>query len=136
MEVGMGKNDINAFLGAGTAYRGHLVFQGSVRIDGEFEGDVESEGTLIVGREARVSGNIKVSTLILSGSITGTVQAATKIVLSKEARMVGNVQTPVMAMEEGAYLKGKVSMDSEGFQEDESVTAVPAADQREMLEEA
>ncbi|NCC24806.1 MAG: polymer-forming cytoskeletal protein [Deltaproteobacteria bacterium] len=110
----MGKNDINAFLGAGTVYRGHLVFQGSVRIDGEFEGDVESEGTLVVGREAKVTGTICVGTLVLSGSVNGTVRASEKIILSKEARMVGIIQAPSMAMEEGAVLKGKVNMDGDG----------------------
>ena len=38
----MAKEEINAFLGAGTSYRGRLDFTGAVRIDGTFEGEVES----------------------------------------------------------------------------------------------
>ena len=44
----MARDEINAFLGAGTVYQGQLSFQGAVRIDGNFVGEVHSEGTLIV----------------------------------------------------------------------------------------
>ena len=37
LETVMGKHDINAFLGAGTRFRGHLTFEGTVRIDGDFD---------------------------------------------------------------------------------------------------
>ena len=49
----MARDEINAFLGSGTDYQGKLNFQGAVRIDGNFNGEVESEGTLVVGREAK-----------------------------------------------------------------------------------
>ena len=52
----MGKHDINAFLGAGTSFSGRLAFCGVVRIDGEFEGEIVSAGSLVVGENARVSG--------------------------------------------------------------------------------
>ena len=45
----MSKDEINAFLGTGTVYEGKLSFQGSVRIDGMYTGQIQSEGTLIVG---------------------------------------------------------------------------------------
>ena len=49
--------EVQALLGAGTRYEGKLAFEGCVRIDGEFEGEVRTDGILILGDTARVSGN-------------------------------------------------------------------------------
>jgi cytoskeletal protein CcmA (bactofilin family) len=104
------KDEINAFLGTGTSYEGKLNFQGSVRIDGEFCGEVDSEGTLVVGRDARISGRIKVGQLILSGRVEGEIEATGKVIMHKQATLNGSLRTPVLIMEEGALLEGEVTM--------------------------
>ena len=55
----MGKHDINAFLGVGTSFVGRLTFGGVVRIDGHFEGEIVSTGTLVVGSQAHVAGRVE-----------------------------------------------------------------------------
>ena len=106
----MAKDEINAFLGAGTNYHGKLHFQGAVRVDGHFQGEVMSDGTLVVGQEAVVEGQIKVGQLILSGNIRGEVEADIKVVLHKTANLQGNLSTPVLVVEEGAVLEGRLDM--------------------------
>ena len=106
----MAKDEINAFLGVGTTYRGRLDFTGSVRVDGVFEGEVESEGTLVVGREAQVSGAVRVGELILGGSLEGEVQATKRAVLHKSARFKGTLNAPSLSVEEGAIIDGQVCM--------------------------
>jgi cytoskeletal protein CcmA (bactofilin family) len=106
----MAKDEINAFLGAGTAYQGKLHFQGAVRIDGTFRGEVESEGTLVVGQDAVVEGQIRVGQLVLSGNLQGEVEAREKVVLHGTAELTGNVRTPVLVVEEGAVLEGMLTM--------------------------
>lgn len=106
----MAKDEINAFLGAGTNYHGRLHFQGSVRIDGNFTGEVESEGTLVIGHDAVVEGTIKVGKLVLSGKLKGEVMSQGKVVLNKTAEMRGNIHTPVLVVDEGAVLEGKLTM--------------------------
>ena len=107
----MAKDDITAFLGSGTIYDGHLNFVGSVRIDGQFTGDIKSEGTLILGREARVEASINVCNLVLSGQLHGDVVVTGKTVLHKTANLTGNLITRGLIMEEGALLQGTISMD-------------------------
>lgn len=114
-EEGMGRDEITAFLGAGTAYEGKLTFNGSVRIDGEFKGEVDSEGTLVVGVDAQVEGQVRIGQLIVSGHITGRILASRKVVLHKQAHLVGSVTTPSLVIEEGAVLEGEVHME-EGTQ--------------------
>ena len=108
----MARDEINAFLGAGTNYHGKLHFQGAVRIDGNFQGEVVSDGTLVIGQEAMVEGVIKVGQLVLSGNIQGEVEAKNKVVLHKTAHLQGNIRTPVLVVEEGAVLEGQLVMGS------------------------
>lgn len=108
----MARDEINAFLGAGTNYQGKLHFQGAVRIDGNFHGEVVSDGTLVVGQEAVVEGLVKVGQLVLSGAIQGEVEAKNKVVLHKTANLQGNIRTPVLVVEEGAVLEGQLLMGS------------------------
>ncbi|MEF2144636.1 MAG: polymer-forming cytoskeletal protein [Desulfovibrionaceae bacterium] len=110
----MAKDEINAFLGAGTNYNGKLNFQGSVRIDGNFTGEVESEGTLVIGKDAIVEGTVLVGQLVLSGRLTGEVEARQKVSLKKSADLRGNVRTPVLVVDEGAVLEGTLTMGAPG----------------------
>ena len=106
----MSKEEINAFLGAGTVYQGRLSFQGAVRIDGSFSGEVLSEGSLIVGKDAEIEGMLNVGDLLLSGRFTGEVQAKRRVTIYKTGILQGVVYTPAMVMEEGGLLDGQVIM--------------------------
>jgi cytoskeletal protein CcmA (bactofilin family) len=106
----MSKEEINAFLGAGTVYQGRLSFQGAVRIDGSFSGEVLSEGSLIVGKDAQLEGMLNVGDLLLSGHFTGEVQAKRRVTIHKTGVLQGAVYTPALVMEEGGLLDGQVIM--------------------------
>lgn len=106
----MARDEINAFLGTGTTYQGKLDFQGSVRIDGNFKGEVSSQGTLVIGRDANVEGTVNVGQLIISGKLQGELMAKEKVVLHKTANIVGSLNTPVLVIEEGAVVEGQITM--------------------------
>lgn len=106
----MSKEEINAFLGSGTAYEGKLTFQGAVRIDGSFNGEIVSEGALIAGKDATIEGVVRVGEFILSGSFTGEVYAKTRITIHKTGVIQGTINTPALVVEEGAVLDGQLCM--------------------------
>ncbi len=106
----MARDEINAFLGSGTIYTGDLSFEGAVRIDGTFSGNITSEGTLIVGQGANVKGTLKVGALVASGAIEGNVVVSGKAVLHKSATLQGKLSTKLLVMEEGAMLDGDLCM--------------------------
>ena len=106
----MSKEEINAFLGVGTVYQGRLSFQGAVRIDGSFSGEVLSEGSLIVGKDAEIEGMLNVGDLLLSGRFSGEVQAKRRVTIHKTGVLQGVVYTPALMMEEGGLLDGQVIM--------------------------
>jgi cytoskeletal protein CcmA (bactofilin family) len=106
----MGKEEINAFLGAATAYSGRLTFQGAVRVDGVFSGEIESDGMLIVGKDARVEGQVKVGELVLSGYFSGEANVAQRLILHKSGLFVGSLRTRALRVEEGGTIEGEVHM--------------------------
>ena len=107
----MARDEINAFLGAGTTYEGKLSFQGSVRIDGNFDGEIESEGTLVVGKDAKVQGTLRVGQLVVSGHLQGEVRVAVRCIFNKQARFSGSLEAPVLVVEEGAEVRGRINID-------------------------
>jgi len=100
----------NAFVGKGVKFKGIISYSGTVRIDGELEGEIQTDGTLLIGEEAHISANISAGTIICSGKITGDVKAAERIKLHSPAVLTGSVDTPAMSMEEGAQLNGHCAM--------------------------
>ncbi len=106
----MSKDEINAFLGAGTVYEGKLSFKGSVRIDGIYTGHIVSEGSLIVGKDAVLKGELNVGELLLTGKFTGDVNASRRIVVHRGGVVEGTINTPALIMEEGGIVQGQVNM--------------------------
>ena len=106
----MSREEINAFLGAGTAYQGKLTFQGAVRVDGMFSGEITSDGSLIVGKDSVIEARLEVGELVLSGSFTGEVRAKRRVVVHKGGVLTGTIVSPALVVEEGAVLEGAIHM--------------------------
>lgn len=106
----MARDEINAFLGAATEYQGDLTFKGAVRIDGKFTGTIVSDGTLIVGQDAKIEGTITVAVLVSNGNIKGEAKMSQQSIFHKTARFEGRLTTPSLAVEEGAQLDGQIIM--------------------------
>jgi cytoskeletal protein CcmA (bactofilin family) len=101
---------LTAFIDQGSSFEGKLSFKDTVRIDGQFTGEITSENTLIVGEAGDVQANIRSKTVIVSGSVVGDIHAARKLVLHKTARVEGNVETGCLVVEEGAAFNGVLKM--------------------------
>ena len=99
-----------AILGKGSRFEGKLGFDGTVRIDGEFKGDIVSEGKLFVGDNARIDGNVSVGVAVVSGTLTGTLKAKTLVELRPHARVNGEISTASLVIERGAQFDGTVKM--------------------------
>ncbi|MDR3641739.1 MAG: polymer-forming cytoskeletal protein [Humidesulfovibrio sp.] len=102
--------ELNAFLGVGTKFTGHLSFEGSVRIDGHFQGTIAATGTLILGREALVKGEVEVASLNVNGTFIGTVRASRHAHLHEHCVFDGHIITPQLSMDQGAVLNGAIEM--------------------------
>lgn len=102
---------IHALLGAGTRYEGKLFFEGRARIDGDFEGEVYSEGLLVIGEEATIRGAIRVHTLIVRGGrVEGDIHATELVELHAPAHVRGDIRTQALFMDKGVLFDGSCVM--------------------------
>ncbi|MEC9493325.1 bactofilin family protein [Flexistipes sp.] len=101
---------INAFLGKNTSFNGTLAFDGLVRIDGTFEGNVKTNDTFVIANSGRVKADIDAGTVKISGNFEGTVVAKTKVELYKPAQVTGTIKTPSLVIEDGVVFNGTTEM--------------------------
>ncbi|MFO0680252.1 MAG: polymer-forming cytoskeletal protein [Polyangiaceae bacterium] len=104
--------EITALLGRGTRFEGKLHFEGSVRIDGSFRGEIRSEGTLVIGDGAEVEAEIDVHTVIVrGGTLRGNVRAAVAIEVYAPGRVTGSLHSPSLFIDRGVEFQGTCRMD-------------------------
>ena len=106
------EKEMNAFLGKGTEFEGKLVFNGAVRMDGKFSGEIFSSGNLIIGETAVINAEIKVDTIVISGSVSGNIDAKSRIELYPPGKLYGNINAPVLVVNEGVIFEGNCQMGS------------------------
>ena len=102
--------DMQASLGKGSRVEGKLTFEGSVRIDGQVEGDINAQDTVVIGKNAEVTAQIHANTVIVEGRVNGDVTARQRIELRSPAKLFGNLATPSLVIHEGAVFEGHCAM--------------------------
>ncbi|RMH09725.1 MAG: polymer-forming cytoskeletal protein [Nitrospirae bacterium] len=104
------QEQIVAFIGHGVEFTGTIHYNGSVRIDGRLDGEIHTEGTLLVGPQAVITAKISAGSVICKGQITGDIVAKEKVVLLASANMDGSLNTPHLSIEEGVVFNGTIQM--------------------------
>jgi len=96
------------------AMTGTLTFKDPVnlRIDGKFEGTLDTKGQLSIGEHAQIDANITGESVTIAGRVTGNIIASKDLTLLPPALIVGNVETPTLGITPGAILDGKLKMSS------------------------
>ncbi|GKS56725.1 hypothetical protein YTPLAS18_02520 [Nitrospira sp.] len=101
---------INAFVGKGVSFKGVISYHGTVRIDGTLDGEIHTEGTLLVGEEAVLNAKVTAGTIVCKGQITGDIVAREKITLRAPAVINAGLETPMLSMEDGVVFNGTIEM--------------------------
>lgn len=107
-----GKDQINGLLDRGCNFEGKLTFDGVVQINGDFRGEIFSDGTLVVGRDANINAKVLVDTLIIDGNVEGNVEAKSKIELHRSGTLVAEVVSQSFVIEDGGVFQGSCQMPS------------------------
>jgi cytoskeletal protein CcmA (bactofilin family) len=118
--------EVNAYLGKGSKVAGKLTFEGTVRVDGQVEGEVAAQDTLIVGETAIVNAQVIGSTIIIKGKVTGDITARKRVEIKAPGKLFGNVTTPSLIIQEGVIFEGHCSMGgTDAAKGDRKVTPFP-----------
>ncbi len=102
---------VTSVLGPGIAWKGAISGSGGVRVEGAFDGNIHLRGMLVVGEAGRVtSEHVRANTIIVAGALRGNITAQ-KVEIRATGRVWGDVVTSAFATEEGAFLRGQITME-------------------------
>ena len=122
----MAKNDANnCVIGEGSVFEGKFYVNGSILIEGKFQGDIKTDDQLIVGPTGRVKTDISARRVTIAGTLIGNVSAAEEVTLLHSGKVLGNITTPKLVVEPGVITDGKVT-----------ITSGQAEDTRRLIEES
>ena len=97
---------INTIIGKGSAISGDLKVNGFIRIDGDIDGNLETDGNVIIGENARLRGNLTAKSVIIGGIIKGNIHAAESVKVLSEAAVIGDILSKKVQVEASAVFHG------------------------------
>jgi cytoskeletal protein CcmA (bactofilin family) len=104
-----------AHIGKSVVIKGELTGSEDLYLDGQVEGSILLKGNnLTVGPNGQVKANVDAKGVIVQGKLEGNLHATDRVELKKSAIVMGDIATQRIAIEEGAYLKGKVDVGKDG----------------------
>jgi cytoskeletal protein CcmA (bactofilin family) len=110
MDNSRSEEAVQAHLGKGSKVEGKLTFEGSVKIDGCVEGEVQAQQAVIIGETAVINAQINAETVVVKGKVTGDITARKQVELRSPAKLTGNITTPSLVIHEGVLFEGHCSM--------------------------
>ena len=103
----------SSIIGSDARLEGILTLDGAIRIDGKFTGVLVCGGTVTIGRNSEIEGDITAEEVILGGRVVGTLVAKSRLALESAASLKGEVATCALVIEEGAGFSGISNMGKE-----------------------
>ncbi len=104
---------IDSLIGAGMVVNGDVNFNGGLRIDGQVTGNVVAANgepsTLVISEQAKVTGEIRVSHLVVNGTVNGPLVSIDYLELQAKARVFGDVTYKTLEMHVGAVIRGRLN---------------------------
>ena len=103
--------DAHTILGRESRFNGKLTFEGAVRIDGHFEGEIFTDDLLLVGPGAEVKAKLTVGSVVINGTVEGDIVATSSVEIKAPGRLKGNITTPALVIEKGVTFDGSCHME-------------------------
>lgn len=101
---------LDTFIGRTTNIKGNIATQGSIRIDGKIEGNVQVSEAVITGPESLIKGNVNCKDAIIAGRIEGSVYAQETVELQSGASIMGDINCGNLIIGKNCFFEGKCHM--------------------------
>ena len=112
-----------AVIASGVEMNGRLVVPQSLRVEGEFRGELEIGASVFVSDSGSIEAPIRARTVEIHGAVVGDVVASREVVIFASGRLHGDVESPSVVVERGATFNGRVRM----YRPERSVQAAESA---------
>ena len=100
----------NCHIGVGSSFRGTLMIEGTLLVDGDFEGDILNCDRIVVGPYGHVQADVQVREAIVAGVFDGGIQAEERVLLMSGARVKGDLTASAIIIDEGVRFSGRCTM--------------------------
>ncbi len=101
-----------SILAQGCKFDGKIEVRGTLRIEGEFKGDIGTPESLVIGKTGVVHAKVKVKNAIIGGQLFGNIVAENKIELQSGSHVEGDIKTKRLVIDEGVFFEGNCAMGS------------------------
>jgi cytoskeletal protein CcmA (bactofilin family) len=102
----------NCVIGEGSIFDGRFYVNGSILIEGKFQGDIKTDDQLVVGPTGKVKTDIVARRVTIAGTLIGNIIASEEVNLLHTGKVLGNISTPRLTVEPGVLTEGKVTITS------------------------
>jgi len=121
---------IHSYVGSNTNIKGNLECSENFLVEGAVEGNLNSHGTIVLGKDAVVRGEVRAREVAVSGVVVGTIRCSDRLDIFESAKIIGTIQVPVLKMEPGAQINGRVIMsrNNEEVELQAEISAKPLSD--------
>ncbi len=115
-----------SIIAQGAKFEGSIDVKGTLRIEGEFKGNIGTPESLVVGKTGVVRASVKVKNAIIGGQFYGDIEAENKIELQSGSHLEGDIKTKRLVIDEGVFFEGNCSMGAKKANLDAGPPAPPA----------
>ena len=119
--------DVESLIGEHTSFEGTLKTEGSVRLLGTIQGEIESKNTIIVEEKARVTARLTGAQVTIAGQVDGQIYCEGRVEIRPTGRVTGEINAGALIVQEGAYFDGNSKMATPSSNNASASTAAPTA---------
>jgi len=115
---------LHSYVGSNTTIKGNFECKEDFLVEGTVEGNLSSEGLIVLGKDAVVKGEVSAKEAVISGIIVGTVRCSERLEIYESAKIIGTIQAPGLQIAPGAQINARIIM-SEKTDEVELISQSP-----------
>ncbi len=104
------ENIVNSIIGVGSEFKGEFKINGLLRIDGDFQGTIETDGKVLIGQSGNAITDIKAKLVVVGGTVKGNIFATERVIFLSTGKINGNIITPTLIMEDGVNFQGNCTI--------------------------
>jgi cytoskeletal protein CcmA (bactofilin family) len=104
---------LHSYIGSNTTIKGNFECREDFLVEGTVEGNLSSEGLIVLGKDSVVKGEVSAKEAAISGTVVGTVSCSQRLELYESAKIIGTIQTVVLKMALGAQVNARIIMSRE-----------------------